>query len=270
MLLYLSVYSVMLFDSLMIFTISSPVEVQVSLSVLMNISLCGLIVMITGYFQNRWSFSAFPRALLFFRAAAVSIAGLYSMYTLVLLIVHPRYDFSQPNFMFILLYMSVYFILVLAVLYTFLIIRKAVPQTDTDVREFRIWKRFTVYGLMLLPFLTLFHWLYALIPFIYTRVPYETGILFQQAFYLVFMYTSYNHVRNLQVIPSNAPFGLTKREYEVARCLALGLSYQSIADELFVSLSTVQTHVRNVYYKTGCNNKTRLAVRLGAIEEEDR
>lgn len=53
--------------------------------------------------------------------------------------------------------------------------------------------------------------------------------------------------------------GLSTREAEVAELLAAGASYKEIADKLFVSLSTVQTHVARIYSKTGSRNKTELA-----------
>src|SRR5690606_15937407 len=39
--------------------------------------------------------------------------------------------------------------------------------------------------------------------------------------------------------------GISKREYEVLRLLARGRSNAEVASELFVSLSTVKTHVSN-------------------------
>ena len=56
--------------------------------------------------------------------------------------------------------------------------------------------------------------------------------------------------------------GLTPREREIAHLLARGLSYKEISGQLFVSLSTVQTHVGRIYGKLGVNNKTELSRRL--------
>jgi len=57
-------------------------------------------------------------------------------------------------------------------------------------------------------------------------------------------------------------FGLTAREREVARLLANGWSYKRIAEDLFVSLSTVRSHVEKVYGKVGVNNKVDLRIRM--------
>lgn len=53
--------------------------------------------------------------------------------------------------------------------------------------------------------------------------------------------------------------GLSRRESEVALLLAKGKSYKEIAAELFISMSTTQTHVGRIYSKLGINNKTELS-----------
>jgi DNA-binding NarL/FixJ family response regulator len=42
---------------------------------------------------------------------------------------------------------------------------------------------------------------------------------------------------------------LTNREQEVLRYLAAGLMYKEIADELFISVNTVRTHLESIYHK---------------------
>lgn len=42
---------------------------------------------------------------------------------------------------------------------------------------------------------------------------------------------------------------LSNREYEVLKLLAKGFSNSDIADALFLSVSTIKTHVSNLYYK---------------------
>ncbi len=50
--------------------------------------------------------------------------------------------------------------------------------------------------------------------------------------------------------------GLSNREFEVLEQMAAGLSNQEIADRLFVSTSTVKTHVSNVLGKLEASRRT--------------
>ena len=50
---------------------------------------------------------------------------------------------------------------------------------------------------------------------------------------------------------------LTERELSILRLVADGLTNKQIADELFVSIRTVQTHLVNVYAKTGAKNRVQ-------------
>lgn len=52
--------------------------------------------------------------------------------------------------------------------------------------------------------------------------------------------------------------GISPRETEVMDLLMKGSSYQQIADQLFISLPTVKTHVSNIYRKAGVSNKVGL------------
>lgn len=66
--------------------------------------------------------------------------------------------------------------------------------------------------------------------------------------------------------------GLTKREADVFVLLAKGKDTQSIADELCVSLSTVRTHVRNIYVKCDVHSRHEfqqfVEQRSRALEQE--
>jgi DNA-binding NarL/FixJ family response regulator len=50
-------------------------------------------------------------------------------------------------------------------------------------------------------------------------------------------------------------YGLTERELEVLEHLSKGLSYEQIADNLFISYGTVRKHVENIYRKLKVNNR---------------
>ncbi|WP_348772821.1 response regulator transcription factor [Aquimarina sp. MMG016] len=51
--------------------------------------------------------------------------------------------------------------------------------------------------------------------------------------------------------------GLSKREYEVLCEIASGLSNKEIADKLFVSESTIKTHVSNLLVKLDAKRRTQ-------------
>ncbi|MFL6467059.1 MAG: response regulator transcription factor [Pyrinomonadaceae bacterium] len=50
--------------------------------------------------------------------------------------------------------------------------------------------------------------------------------------------------------------GISKREFEVLELISAGLSNQEIAEKLFVSTSTVKTHVSNVLGKLDASRRT--------------
>jgi two-component system, NarL family, response regulator LiaR len=53
---------------------------------------------------------------------------------------------------------------------------------------------------------------------------------------------------------------LSEREREVLALLGHGLSNREIADELYLSVDTVKTHVRKVFTKLGVGNRTQAAL----------
>jgi DNA-binding CsgD family transcriptional regulator len=57
-------------------------------------------------------------------------------------------------------------------------------------------------------------------------------------------------------------YGVTPREREVALLLARGLSNPEIAEELVLSLYTVQDHVKSLFEKTGVSSRRELVARI--------
>lgn len=55
--------------------------------------------------------------------------------------------------------------------------------------------------------------------------------------------------------------GISKREFEVLELIAAGLSNQEIADRLYVSMSTVKTHVSNILAKLEAGRRTEAIAR---------
>jgi len=63
--------------------------------------------------------------------------------------------------------------------------------------------------------------------------------------------------RKLAAAPTGKP-QLTAREMEVLRLVAKGLSYKDVAEELAVSIRTVQNHVQNTLAKLQLHNRSAL------------
>lgn len=57
-----------------------------------------------------------------------------------------------------------------------------------------------------------------------------------------------------------APHPLSERELDVARAVSRGLSNQEISGELFISLSTVKTHLTSIQSKLRLRNRVEIAM----------
>lgn len=55
--------------------------------------------------------------------------------------------------------------------------------------------------------------------------------------------------------PPTLEFGLSAREKEILRMLSEGITYQNIADKLFISISTIRTHICHIYEKLHVHSK---------------
>lgn len=59
--------------------------------------------------------------------------------------------------------------------------------------------------------------------------------------------------------------GISNREYEVLQLISTGLSNQEIAQKLFISESTVKTHVSNLLMKLDAKRRTQAVTNAKAI-----
>jgi DNA-binding NarL/FixJ family response regulator len=71
-------------------------------------------------------------------------------------------------------------------------------------------------------------------------------------------------VQSFQTAPSTLieDYRLTNRENEILYSLVDGLSYKRIADKYCVSISTVRTHICNIYHKLHVNSKAEAVARV--------
>ncbi len=58
-----------------------------------------------------------------------------------------------------------------------------------------------------------------------------------------------------EVYKSPDDFNLTKREIEILEKIAAGLTYNQIADQLFISAKTARKHIENIYQKLQVHSK---------------
>jgi NarL family two-component system response regulator LiaR len=85
-------------------------------------------------------------------------------------------------------------------------------------------------------------------------------------------------VRAPATSPEELTEPLTERETEVLKLIARGKANKQIARELFLAMSTVKTHVNNLYRKLDVSSRTQAAlyaariglVSTGEISEESR
>jgi DNA-binding CsgD family transcriptional regulator len=59
---------------------------------------------------------------------------------------------------------------------------------------------------------------------------------------------------------------LTNREAEVARAVAIGLTNKQVADNLGISVRTVENHLRSIFAKCDVATRTRLAAKLRSLD----
>lgn len=65
-----------------------------------------------------------------------------------------------------------------------------------------------------------------------------------------------------QPVVAQEDYSLTAREKEILYALVEGLSYKKIADKYFLSISTIRTHICNIYEKLHVNSKSQAVAKV--------
>lgn len=105
-----------------------------------------------------------------------------------------------------------------------------------------------------------------------SRTVFRADAFFQESYFAYFtilyqLPVLYLHLKGIPDVPNGgerplavgaAGLNLTPREEEVARRIFEGLTYEQIADAMFVTLSAVKKHAYNIYRKTGVSNSRQL------------
>jgi DNA-binding NarL/FixJ family response regulator len=63
-------------------------------------------------------------------------------------------------------------------------------------------------------------------------------------------------------IKSTEEFNLTRRETEILNHLMDGLSYKEIADTCFISVQTLNSHIKNIYQKLGVHSRAEASAKF--------
>lgn len=79
--------------------------------------------------------------------------------------------------------------------------------------------------------------------------------------FLIFVGTKSQNMLEKQVLEA---YSLSKREIDIAQLVCAGMSNPEIAEHLFISVRTVENHLRSIYPKVGVHNRTGLVSRLSA------
>lgn len=89
----------------------------------------------------------------------------------------------------------------------------------------------------------------------------------------VYHLADYHFQQNIQAKVALSPaqlqaFHITKKQFEVIRLICQGKDNQQIAMALFISVSTVKTHIQHIFQKLAVQNKAQLLSKLMQLHNE--
>lgn len=210
---------------------------------------------------------AIPGALIFF---AITGGGCFIYYMALTSSAGMAYirGTDPLNMRFPILSSYMLFLLLLcAIVYSFVSFLKDKGLKKRRYPEWTAWRDFLYFSLVLVPLMALLVWFRGYFPVLRNR-PRETGAFVQFLFYGGFSVTVYRVLLSLKdkrILTVDCP-ELSNRELQVASLLAGGHTYSRVAEELCISIHTVQSHVKNIYRKTGVNSKVELCHRMNTID----
>ncbi|WP_103071760.1 helix-turn-helix domain-containing protein [Aquimarina sediminis] len=191
---------------------------------------------------------------------SVFIKILIGISVLMLLIVVLDYFYKLSG----IIEKSVYIYLFLSVACSMILIRKTKPIARTVYRE-KMERTITIICLVVLP-ITLFIDSFPEKIFAIDMQDIRIGFTLPLFFIFLFIYKIKDDVNRLSLFKTEKAikeqnlknYSFTKRELEVVHLIVKGATYSQIAEELFISIPTVKTHVTNIYKKAKVTNKVEL------------
>jgi len=156
-----------------------------------------------------------------------------------------------------------YVVLFLYALRTFLCCASAAAAVDADaVRHATLFRLLCFIPPVLYGALVLCAFPFAVLQ-LYARIVFCTAA----AVCAVTLYVRFH--RHTEQTPFSVPAaGLSKREQDVAELLLQGKTTAEIAEALFISNTTVKTHIQNMFRKYGVRNRMEFAGKIHAHTEE--
>ncbi|MBB6461855.1 response regulator transcription factor [Flammeovirga kamogawensis] len=154
---------------------------------------------------------------------------------------------------------------VVGFLITSIVISMLITSQTKPIQQFQHMEKsnrvFALTFLILVPVYLIFHY-----AFEEEYQQLQIGFLLYFAFIALAVRKIYDDLQRLSLLKKDLSpneqhfknYALTAREQEVATLLHKGMTYQNIADQLFISLPTVKTHASNVYKKCGVKTRNEL------------
>lgn len=230
------------------------------------IGVCLLIIAIPRFANSRSSLVLFPGIDRIFTVIGLVLLTHYITSSAYHFAVH--YPFGKPYFdghRVLPVFLS-FFTLAAAHIYLAVVFIAARPVLGFSAAEQKIFSVFAFASFAFIPLMLVFDNLRWMFPRLWTIYPVERFVILP-LFYIYMNFTIVLSIRAHRKYMSlgeyfGAEYALSRRESEVAAQILEGLTQPQIAEKLYISLSTVQTHANSIYRKTGVNNKMQLAKRL--------
>lgn len=88
----------------------------------------------------------------------------------------------------------------------------------------------------------------------------------ENLYYITLQKDKGERVPDIDSISLSSRYGLTRRETEVILLVAKGYNNQEISDDLYIGVSTVKTHISNIYSKLAVSSRTEMLKKLRTDE----
>lgn len=162
-----------------------------------------------------------------------------------------------------IMYNVIHVLFLLSIGYTFYIsARYGIKEVAVQKGE-KIFSKYMLPFVIIFVFIDAFYYKFSVFSSVFSTKPFFSWFFFL-AISSLFIYTSHikfnqqNEYKEQEHFDIDSRFGLTKRESEICILLLLGKINKDIATDLDISISTVKTHVQNIYKKINVSSRYEL------------